>query len=475
MGQGKVSGACSHQLGVCDLMKLPNTPHRGSWSFLLVALLVVLPLLPSARVTAEPRRFPDILIITVDTLRFDRLSINGYDRPTSPNIDRLLESGTHFTQARVVEPLTTPSLCSLLTSLYPHEHGATRNGLRIRPGLVSLPTILKRRGYRTAAFVGNWTLKDHLSGLAEHFDHYEGVFSRKRWLGLFNSEATAEDLSTASLSWIQERAEDRQRWPFLAWVHYVEPHAPYRFQEDVAGPLGIGGQGVGPSDRYDTEIAFVDRAIGRLLTAVRAYTTPENLLIIFVADHGESLGEHGYSGHGRHLYDVTLKVPMGLSWLGRIPPGKQIDAPASNLDVVPTVLGLFGLPAADIFQGYDWAGVLQGGQEPVLDRTTFHQAHKGATRPGREDARREGLLEVGLVRKSRKEIYRLRGQRHRVFDLEADAGENSSLVTLGTPPSSALSAWLMQVQEGLAASDDLPPPMLDEESIEQLRALGYLD
>ncbi len=178
-----------------------------------------------------------MVILTIDTLRADHLSSYGYRRPTTPNIDRLLAAGARFSEARTVEPLTTPALGAMLTSLYPHEHGATRNGMRLRPGLPSLARTLGERGYRTAAFVGNWTLKDHLSGFGEHFERYEEVFTRKRWFGLFKDETTAEDLTDAALAWLS--GIRKQRGPFLLWVHYVDPHAPYRLHEEVAGQLGL--------------------------------------------------------------------------------------------------------------------------------------------------------------------------------------------------------------------------------------------
>src|SRR5690606_11194053 len=141
---------------------------------------------PAAAV--EPR-FPDVLVISIDTLRADRLGAWGYRRPTSPAIDALLESGARFERARTVEPLTNPATASLWTSVPPHVHGATRNGLPARAGLPSLPKLLARRGFRTGAVVGNWTLKDRLSGLASGWQDYEVLVSRKRWLGLFKDEA----------------------------------------------------------------------------------------------------------------------------------------------------------------------------------------------------------------------------------------------------------------------------------------------
>ena len=135
--------------------------------------------LVSAAVVADRNRpvtkKPNVVLITVDTLRADRISGYGYERPTSPHIDRLIADGVRFEEARTIEPLTSPALCSIVTSLYPHEHGSSRNGLRMRQGLPSLPKTLQAHGYRTAAFVGNWTLRDKLSGLAEHFEEFEEV------------------------------------------------------------------------------------------------------------------------------------------------------------------------------------------------------------------------------------------------------------------------------------------------------------
>ena len=176
----------------------------------------------------------NIVLITVDTLRADHLSAYGYHRETSPNLDRLLRQSALFEQARTVEPLTAPSLASMLTSIYPHQHGATRNGMPIYSGLPSLTKEFQKQGYQTAAFVGNWTLRDGISGLGEHFQTYREVFTRKRWLGLFLSESTAEDLSDAALKWLEQPTR-----PFFLWVHYADPHAPYRYHQAFAAQLGV--------------------------------------------------------------------------------------------------------------------------------------------------------------------------------------------------------------------------------------------
>ncbi len=423
---------------------------------------------------SEPRR-PDILIVTVDTLRADRLSSYGYTRPTSPDIDRLLAGGARFEAARTVEPLTTPSMSSMLTSLYPQEHGATRNGLRVLPGLVSLPGILHGFGYRTAAFVGNWTLRRKLSGLDEHFETYEEVFTRKRWFGLVSSEATAEDLTSHALAWADEHASEPPRRPFLLWVHYVDPHAPYLFHSEFAGSLGIRvGSDVPPRDRYDTEIALTDHAIGELLEGLASIVPRDRMLVVFAADHGESLGEHGTWGHGRQLYDQTLRIPMGIVWPGQVPAG-TVDAPASMLDVAPTVLGLLGLPSPKNFRGYDWSGVLQRGDTPP-PRVLYFQAHKGAVMSHHASARarRKGLLALGRLEDGRKEILRLADRRHSLFDLNDDAAEVKNLADPASAPSPDLKAWTDRVVNALRALDATTVEPMDEETAKKLRSLGYI-
>jgi len=444
------------------------------------ALLVALsgPLAAATLTTKDdrvPTGSPNIILVSVDTLRADRLSSYGYERATSPNIDRLVEGGVRFDQARTVEPLTNPALSSMITGLYPHEHGGSRNGLRVRAGLASLPKTMQARGYRTAAFVGNWTLRDKLSGLREHFEVYEEVLTRKRWFGLVRREADARDITAGALEWVAEHGRTRAEQPFLLWVHYVEPHAPYRLHKEYLSQLGLEAKGLTDSDRYDTEIAFVDAAIGDLLEGLGAHSPESETLVIFTSDHGESLGEHNYWGHGRHLHDTTLHIPMALYWKDRLRPG-TVDAPALIIDLAPTVLGLLGETAPAGFQGFDWAGVL-GGEEPPLDRVTRYQAHRGAviSRHDSELARRAGLLEVGVLQKNIKEVFRVESGQRQLYNVAEDSGELFNLTPPKVDPTEGLLNWMRIVYNGLSQFEDAPPKPLDEESIEQLRSLGYVD
>ncbi len=443
-------------------------------ALMLVAVLTAPAAVPASDAAAGR---PNVLLITIDTLRADRLSAYGYSRKTSPNLDRLITEGVRFTQARTVEPLTGPALCSMVTSRYPHQHGASRNGLRMRPELDSFPKQLREAGYRTAAFVGNWTMKSKATGLDEHFELYETVLRRKRWWGLVSSEATADDLNESAFTWLAGHAAGEPDRPFLLWVHYVEPHAPYRLQERHLPALGLAQRSdYPPSDRYDTEIAEVDRSVGELLAHLAALDLGRETLLVFTADHGESLGEHNYWGHGRHLYEGTLHIPLSVSWPGRLTP-RTIDAPALNLDVAPTILGLVGLAAPASFAGYDWSRALRGEVEPPAGRQTHYQAHKGVVLSAHDSdvARRSGLLEVAIMDRQLKQIFRAKSGRLRRHDLTTDPGELLNLGDEGDPPSESLQGWMDQVARGLTNLDSDPPEPLDEESIESLRALGYTD
>jgi arylsulfatase A-like enzyme len=443
---------------------------------LLLILLSALPLGEAAGEQQQTVYAPNILFITVDALRSDRMSIYGYERPTSPNIDALMKQGVWFTQARTVEPLTNPSLASMLTSLYPHEHGSTRNGLRIRSGLASLPKAMQAGGYRTAAFVGNWTLKDKLSGMGEHFGEYQEVLTRHRWFGLLRREADAHDVSATAADWIMEHVQSRRAQPFLAWVHYIEPHAPYRMWREYGEQLGLAeSDRYPPADRYDSEIAFVDDQIGTLLRHLENLDLMKETLIVFAADHGESLGEHGYWGHGRYLYEPSLRVPMSMTWTGHISP-REVVAPALLIDLAPTVLSLLGLQHPSGFKGYDWSAVFEGAPPP-MDRLTHYQAHRGAviSRHDSDLARKSGLLAIGIVKDNRKEIFRLENRRRRVYDLNADPGELNSLSPKKESPSEGLQIWMSALDSALDSFEDMAPTPLDEESIRQLKALGYVD
>ena len=421
--------------------------------FLHAAFLLALPL------CAAPH--PGIVLITVDTLRPDHLSRYGYARATSPAIDRLLASSIEFTDARTVEPLTSPALGSMLVSLPPHVHGATRNGIPMSPVAESLPLELRRHGYRTGAFVSNWVLAEKACGFATHFDRYEERFDRKRWFGFALDEGSAGNVADAALRWIDE---DPAR-PFFAWLHFSEPHAPYRLHARFADRLGIPRLLPKARDRYDTEIAAVDDAVDDLLSELaRRGLLDGRIIVAFASDHGEAFGEHGEKGHGRHLWDTTLRIPMAVWWPGELQP-RTVEAPATILDLAPTLLGLLGFPVPAAFQGFDWSGE----SEPAPLRRLFFEAHKSAVLLGdRSAARAGGLLELAVLDRGIKTVTRLTDGGVFSHDLDADPDELRPLER-----AHALPPVLLELVRQRLGTAKTPPPLGDELA-RRLRSLGYL-
>jgi arylsulfatase A-like enzyme len=410
-------------------------------------------------------------------LRPDHLGSYGYSKPTSPNIDRLISQGLRFERAWTPEPLTGPAMCSMVTGLEPHVHAATRNGLRMKPGLNSLPKILAENGWKTAAFVGTWTLKNNLTLLGEHFETFGERLERKRWFGILNSEATCEDVTDDALDWLGEERKRGPEKPFFIWVHYIEPHAPYRFHKEYADRLGVNDDQLTKKDRYDTEIAAVDDSIARLLAGVRQAVDDKDLLVVFTADHGESLGEHNYWGHGRYLYEPSLRIPLGMVWRGVIPEG-TVGSQATLLDLAPTLLDLVGIDVPEDLPGASWTTTIRGAGD-LAERVGCYQAHRGAVHGDsvrhNDKKRSKGLLWVGVINGDRKEIVKLSRQLIQVYDLAADPGEFNSLAGVEDPPSDALAACLAKVAEGLGSLDKLATQKFDDKTVEQLRALGYLE
>lgn len=432
---------------------------------------------------------PHIVLITVDTLRADRLSFYDNPAPTSPNIDALLGRGAHFNAARTVEPLTGPAAASMLTSLHPHGHGASRNGIPIREGLRSLPSMLLQLGYVTTAFVGNWTLTHKQSGLGEHFDIYEEVLTTKRWL-FWGGEAKAEDVRQRALEWLEEDGVFPGQ-PLFLWAHFVDPHAPYKLHKAFADKLGVPtGGGASDLQRYDTEVAYTDQQIGLLLRGLEQYLNMDDTLVIFTSDHGEGMGEHGYKGHGRHLYETELRIPLGFSWPGRIA-SNTLRAPASLLDIPPTVMGLLGAPVPPEWQGHDWSVPLLRGTDGPMNRVTYFQAHKGAVRGGTSKAdvaerrRQRSLLELGIVRGSEKQVLDVnngRLRRHTLPDVPeqgelgyAESERDPQVIDTNRSVPLAMDDWRTLVDEELTERDRSPPPQLDDEAIERLKSLGYIN
>ncbi len=296
--------------------------------------------------TGDVNNYQNILLLSVDTLRADHLSCYGYEYPTSPNIDKLAEKGIVFDNCIAEVPLTCPSFSSMFTSKFPRTIGVTRNGLGISEDDISITELLKDNGYFTFCVQSNWTLKAKLSGLKKGFDIYDDDFHVKRW-GIFSSERIADEVTQKCIDIIKKLPKDK---PFFGWVHYSDPHAPYHFRKRY----NVHHEEKGRNNErryktvksYDSEIRFTDEQIGILLKHI-----PENTAIIFVADHGESLYEHNYLGHGRKLYQNEVRIPL-IIVSPKVKSGRT-GMPVRGIDIGPTILGIANIQKCKSMLGMD--------------------------------------------------------------------------------------------------------------------------
>src|SRR5439155_14811860 len=308
-------------------------PRRAAAAFLAIAAIAVVWVAWrrwSAPEPIQPRVCAgcNVLLITIDTLRSDRVGAFGGPPGLTPNLDRLAEHGLRLTRAYAAAPLTLPSHASILTGLSPPAHGVRTNGLfRLGPTVPTLATILKAAGYRTGAFVGAFVL-DARFGLNRGFDVYDDRYGENpAGDPAEGAERRGEEVITPAIAWIlrgeaapgtlapgtpapgtsapgtstQHLAPSTQH-PFFAWVHLYDPHEPYRAPEPYASQHAP----------YDAEVAYADAMVGRLVASLPA-TDRDRTLVIVAADHGESLGEHGERTHGVFVYDVTMRVPWILT------------------------------------------------------------------------------------------------------------------------------------------------------------------
>ena len=412
----------------------------------LVALAALLGIRPS--VAAEtpvpgPKR-PHVVLITVDTLRADHLSCYGYHLRTSPAMDQLAADGVRFDRAYAAIPMTGPSHFSMFTGRYPQEHGARINGVAL-PGdtkWLTLPQILGRYGYASAAFVSAWPLIGRLTRLDRDFDHYDDELSRT--YQVFHSMRWAEDVTQPAIRWLEEHRDEEN---LFLWVHYFDPHEPYNLREEFANPETVADpdparpayseEVANRIRKYDSEIGYADKHIGRLLAKLDALDMREDTLVTLVSDHGEGLGEHGFVGHGRWLFESTVRVPWIMRLPGKIEPGLVVERNVSLLDLTPTLLD-FAVPefrnesqVSFSFAGRSQLAAVMEGGDPAARTLRFlsFEGKKGfipnwiswVWRPN------SGLpFRMGKLDGFKKAIWTPQEERFEFFDLERDPFELQS-------------------------------------------------
>ena len=301
-----------------------------SGAFLILSVLIV----PGAGgLTQAPAQPPNLVIITLDTLRADHLECYGYKAIKTPRINELAADGILVENAFSPVPLTLPSHASIFTGTYPVFHGVRDfTGFTLSKERTTLATMLKSAGYRTGAVVASAVLEARW-GINQGFDFYYDNFPavpRQNWQAV--AERRGDEVVRESLSWL----ETKPRGPFFLWVHLFDPHDPY------TPPAPYDRQYAGRP--YDGEIAYTDENVGRVVDALKRMGLYDNCMIVLLGDHGEGLGEHGESTHGFFIYDSTLRVPMIFKLPGAAAPrGKRFAGPLRTIDVVPTVLQVLGL------------------------------------------------------------------------------------------------------------------------------------
>lgn len=395
---------------------------------------------------------PSVVLVTVDTTRADHLSMYGADFARTPNLHALAHQGVTFDRAYAVTPITLPSHTSILTGLYPPQHGVRNNGIH-RAG-AELSTLAERfadRGYATAAFVSAAVLERRY-GLDQGFEVYDDDLSA----GLLRFERMVPDRPAsatvdAALAWLQARDDQR---PVFLWVHLYDPHAVYAPPQPFAEEFR--------ERPYDGEIAFMDQELGRLFAHALVADSDRTVLTV-IGDHGESLGQHGENTHALLAYDSTLHVP----WILRAPglTGKvHVSPPVSQVDLAPTLLDLAGLPHDNGFAGASLVPLLESRPMGWWQRTLYG----------------ETWLPFYTYGWAKLQTIRVGGWKYidaptpELFDLNRDPGELSNLHDhrpdrrdeLRRAYEDLVGGWDdLEADAGLAN---------DSEAIERLRALGYL-
>jgi arylsulfatase A-like enzyme/Flp pilus assembly protein TadD len=380
---------------------------------------------------------PDVVLVTIDTLRADRVT------PTlTPVIARVAAEGASFVRARTVAPLTLPAHVSLMTGVLPPAHGVRLNGVHRFDGrLPTLATGFRDAGHATAAFVGAFVLDRHF-GLAAGFDTYDDRVSRDPESPLrLEAERRAEEVVSQAVAWLRDPA--RAGRPFFLWVHLYDPHAPYdppaEFLRRAAGRA------------YDGEVAYADAQTGRLLEAIASLGRPSPPLVAILGDHGESLGEHGEQTHGMLLFEAAVRVPLVLAGPG-IPRGSRSE-PVSLVDVAPTLLRQAGVAAPP-----DMAGDLLGrnglASRPAYSETEYPRSAGWSALASLADERWK------LIESSEQEL----------FELLHDAGETSNVARQHT----SLIRGMGSALAAMRATASTSQPTLSPEVAERLRTLGYV-
>jgi choline-sulfatase len=396
----------------------------------------------------------NLLLISLDTVRADRLGCYNYGAAQTPQIDRLAASGLRFEHATTTVPLTLPAHSSLMTGTFPGWHGVKDNGgFYLEDDQLTLAEVLRDRGFRTGGFIGAFVL-DRRWGIAQGFDRYFDDFDLDRFANasaMDMIQRPGSEVVDHALEWL--RADSKR--PFFAWVHLYDAHTPYEAPEEFQRRFPRTRDGA-----YDAEIASVDTQVGRLVEALHADGRLDDTLVVVVADHGEMLGEHGELTHGFFIYEAATHIPLIVSGRG-VPPGVISDQ-VRIVDVMPTALSLLGIPVPKQVQGTDLMPLARGRHLGLV-------AHAESWYPRYH----YGWSELRSIQDGRFKL--IRAPRPELYDLAVDpreerdrAGESASRMDVF---GRALDEFEMRTAR---AGAQRAPRAVDSETEERLAALGYV-
>ncbi len=439
---------------------------------LALGVLLALACAPAGR----PR---GVILISIDTLRADHLGCYGYERPTTPALDRLAAEGVRFARATAPSPWTIPSHASMLTGLLPPGHGMLDFDRQLPPEVRNLGEILKGHGFESAAFINiNYLLP--ASGLTRGFDRV--VYHPTRGEGGVQTRSAPRAVAT-----VEEALARSDERPFFWFVHTFDVHTDYR--PDAAhreafvrpydggldgstktlnrvrqGELAASAEDIAHArDLYDAGIRQLDDVLGGLFAFLEETGLADETLVVVTSDHGEEFLEHGSVLHGRTLYDEVIRVPLLIRGPG-VPRGRVVEQPVQLVDVVPTLLALLGLPPAPDLDGRDLSRLWSAGGGPAPEAVVAEAAPWKLWTGSRAHF-------VSVTLGDHKLIHELESGESRLFDLARDPGERHDLAAEQPERVAELLAEVEAYRaRERAAAGERP---LSEEQIEQLRALGY--
>lgn len=421
---------------------------RNQWIVVAVLLAVV-----AAGWWLRPRQRWNVLFITLDTTRANRLGCYGYKKALTPALDQLASEGVLYEHAYAPVPLTLPSHASMFTGLYPPEHGVRVNGRESLPaGIPNLASLLAEQGYATGAFVSAFPL-DRKFGLQRGFQVYSDELNDVK-IDKGRQLRDAVSVTDASINWMQKNVTSS----FFCWVHFYDPHHPYLQHSAEFGDQFKEGP-------YDAEIAYIDRQIKRLRDFLDEQGMLENTLIVVVGDHGESLGEHQERRHGNMVYGSTLHVPMLMRLPDAPVKNRRVTAAASLVDLLPTILDVMKLPAVERISGISRApeliSVKQGSGE-VPARLIYGESLEPQVFRGWSPLQCLIDGKWKYIRTKQPELY----------DLEKDPGELQNLAAAERDKVSELEERLAAVEKRFVHWD-AKPALLSAGDIGKLSAIGY--